>query len=101
MEVQIPFNTWSKKRLYSGVKFGTSRNKKYGDKGDTFKAINRTYEILYVKRMSLEHVAYIQYKAEGCVSPEEFIEVWEDIHPEVGFVPKQMVWYHAFAEVSK
>lgn len=95
-EVQIPFTSWSLERLAKGIKIATSRNKKYGDVGDYFKADNRTYILTAITGKTLKEVAEQYYKAEGAESPDEFIKIWNSIHRKNGFVPEQVVLYHEF-----
>jgi len=39
------------------------------------------------------------YLDEGAKSPEEFIEVWNKLHPK-GFDPDQVVYFHKFRELT-
>ena len=96
MEIKIPFNGWSIERLRDGTKFATCRNKKYGDKGDYFRIDDWIGEIKFVVKVPLWFVRAWLYKTEGADSPEEFVRVWEQIHPKKGWVDEQEVWYHCF-----
>lgn len=105
-KIKIPFNEWSKGRLW--MKTCTSRNKKYGKVGDTFTVyFNKfhpykiIYKITHIEKLSLGFVADCLYSLEGAWTPIEFIKVWEDIHPIIGFVPEQKVWVHVFKEIKK
>jgi len=108
-EIKIPFNEWSKTRLL--FKRCTSRNRKYGEVGDTFVCNYESiitgderiikYQITHIEKVTLGFVAEHLYKLEGASLPEEFIKVWEDIHPVIGFVPTQKVWVHVFKEIEK
>lgn len=94
-KINIPFNEWSKERL--GItKFGTSRNKKYGDVGDLFIVGKYEYQLIHVIKLPLVFIRNVLYEWEGAESSEEFEQVWNDIHPKKGFVPDQEVWYHHF-----
>lgn len=102
-EIKIPFNEWSKDKLEKGIKTATSRNKMYGMPGDTF-VVNlsdgeHTYRLKCVTKRPLLVVAKNNYREEGCKSPEEFAEVWIEIHPHKGWTPYHQVWYHTFEEV--
>jgi len=108
-EIEIPFNEWSKGRLWR--KRCTSRNKKYGEVGDTFTSYDESYistdskplikyQITHIEKVSLGFVAEHLYELEGAETPEEFIKVWEGVHPVIGFVPEQKVWIHMFKEVK-
>lgn len=102
-EIKIPFNEWSKSRMC--IKECTSRNKKYGEIGDTFSvridSMDYKYQITCIEKLTLKFVARYLYLLEGASSPSEFIKVWEDIHPVIGFVPTQKVWVHVFKEVER
>ena len=80
-EIKIPFNDWSKERLF--MKRCTSRTKKYGEVGDTF-TVNvkgfigdndKKFRITHIERVSLGFVADKLYKLEGASSTREFIKV--------------------------
>jgi hypothetical protein len=36
------------------------------------------------------------YQTEGCDTPEEFVDIWNVIHPKKRWRPTQYVWYHLF-----
>ena len=98
MKIVIPFNDWSKQRLYNLTKKATSRNKKYGNIGDTFLVNNVDYELDLILKLPLWFVAEYLYISEGASSKEDFIKVWEDIHLIRGFRPFDLVWYHHFRQ---
>jgi len=104
-EINIPFNEWSKEKLRSQTKKATSRNSKYGKVGDTFKVILFEnglfieYELELILRLPLWFVAEDLYRSEGASSKEEFISVWQSIHPRKGYLPFDLVWYHHFKEI--
>lgn len=102
--INIPFNDWSKNKLAEGIKTATSRNKKYGEPGDTFEVVLPDgriikYELIAVTRKKLHEVRDKHYKDEGCSSPVEFVDVWVDIYPREGFNGAKRVWYHEFREL--
>lgn len=105
MEIKIPFNDWSRQALANQTKKATSRNSKYGKVGDIFKVVKyfqtdeTTYELELILRLPLWFVAEDLYRYEGAKSKEEFIEVWESIHPRKGYRPFDLVWYHHFKEI--
>ena len=108
MEIVIPFNDWSKARLRANHKIATSRNKRYGNVGDTFtvecgysnQPLHR-YELTHVERVSLAFVRDKFYWEEGCNSEDMFIQVWNDIHPKKKFNDEHKVWLHLFREIFK
>jgi len=99
-EINIPFNEWSKERLKNKVKLATTRNKRYGKIGDTFKInfrlITYKFEILAVFKTSLYTVGTQLYYIEGAEDPLEFRKVWEAIHPKAGWQPDKEVYVHLF-----
>lgn len=100
MEIEIPFNDWSKERLKSKCKLATTRNKSYGNIGDTFivhfEKYDYKFELLAVFQIKLSIVAYDLYYIEGAESPSEFIDVWCDIHKRAGYTPDKKVYVHLF-----
>ena len=100
MKIRIPFNNWSRERLKKGIKSATSRNKKYGEVGDTFVVDGVSYELTVVTKVSLQSVLDIAWDIEGAKSKDEFVKVWKSIHPYKGWVPDQKVWFHRFKKVT-
>jgi len=96
MKIEMPFNLWSKERLILGKKQATSRNKKYGDIGDTFIVGNWEYVIIGVTMFPLWFIRKYLYQTEGCDTPEEFVDIWNVIHPKKRWQSSQYVWYHLF-----
>lgn len=99
--IHIPFNEWSKDKLRAGLKSGTSRHTKYGNAGDIFSEVGNIYELIYVEKIPLAEVTYSKFRAEGCSSPDEFIKVWNDIHPDSLIDFNKLVWFHAFENRQK
>jgi hypothetical protein len=99
--VEIPFNDWSWERLQAGRKHATARTDVYGSRGDVFLEAGTLYELTHVVQLPLAVIAEHFYHQEGCDSPTDFIEVWEDIHPGRGFEPEWKVWLHLFREVHQ
>ena len=98
--IEIPFNDWSTERLLSGNKTATSRNKKYGRKGDVFHVQDVSFEIDSIEYLKLVTVAFTHYKEEGATGSQEFINVWTELHPKVGFVPSHKVYFHKFRMID-
>jgi hypothetical protein len=102
-EIEIPFNDWSLDKLKHG-KICTSRTKRYGREGDTFKVdfgdYYTIYRITHIVRLPLWLVRDYLYKAEGATSSSDFVRVWKKIHPKRGFVPDDIVYTHFFEEVE-
>ena len=100
MEIEMPFNDWSIKKLTSQTKKATSRTRKFGNVGDTFLCINGIqYIIDLVIKLPLWFIAEDLYRSEGATSVDEFIEQWKSIHPKRGYKPADEVWYHHFKEM--
>lgn len=95
-KIEIPFNKWSEERLNLFAKTATSRNKKYGEVGDTFEVNGTTYELDLVIKLPLWFVSEDLYDSEGALNFLEFEDIWKKIHPKKGFIPEQEVWYHHF-----
>lgn len=100
MKVKIPFKQQFRESMLRGKKIMTSRTKRVAKPNDTFEAFGATFQISDVGRMTLETVAYAFYDDEGCKTPQDFIEIWEKIHPRKGFVPSQWVYVHYFRRVA-
>lgn len=100
MEFRAPFDPRFKEGLLSGSKTLTSRTKKLGNKGDTFRAFGGYFLLELVWREKLRRVRDLYYEEEGCSSPEEFEEVWKSLHPRKGFDPDLKIWVHKFGRLD-
>lgn len=107
-KIEIPFNDWSKDKLRGDKKTATTRSKPYGSPGDTFEVDLtimefdgdiRTYELTLVTKKTLMVVANNHYDEEGAESPQEFIEVWNQLHPRRKYRPMDIKWFHKFKEI--
>jgi len=96
MRRQIPFSPAWKEKMLQGQKCCTARTRKYGAVGDTFEAYSHLFEITNIDYLPLEQVALQLFQKEGVSSPEEYQEVWQQLHPYKGFVPHQLVFVHHF-----
>jgi len=105
--VTIEFNEWSKMRLLYGSKRATSRRRRKGQVGDVFIVsfdkgldndcpFSKTYKIKHIEHVSLGFVADHFYAMEGAMTPGEFIDVWNQIHPRKTFEKNQKVYLHVF-----
>jgi hypothetical protein len=101
MEIQLPFKEQFREDMLAGKKTKTSRTKKYGSIGDTFKAFEATFIIVDQCEEELQFVAEHYYMDEGFNKPKEFIDIWKEIHPRKGWDPKQKVWVHEFMRTDK
>ena len=80
-------------------KIMTSRSKQYGVPGDTFEAFDCQFILTDVRDEALGVVATEFFHEEGCDSKEEFIAIWNSIHPRVGYSDSQRVYLHEFHRV--
>jgi hypothetical protein len=104
-EIQIPFNDWSKARLNANRKKATTRNKRYGNIGDTFTVELfggklKKYELTHVERVTLGFVRDHFYWQEGCHVEDMFVDIWNEIHPRKKFDDNHKVWLHYFREIE-
>lgn len=49
-----------------------------------------------MKAEKLSIVAREYWREEGCSSPDEFISIWQGIHPRKGWDSEQFVFLHEF-----
>ena len=98
-EIKIPFNDWSIDRILNQTKKATSRYKKYGDVGDIFNINGFSFELELVIKVPLWFVAEDLHRSEGARTTNDFIGVWNSIHPKKGYQPFDKVWYHHFKEL--
>ena len=96
-EIQIPFNNWSRERIHNNTKHATCRYKKYGVSGDMFLVDDTRFILNGVMQIRLDDVIKYGFWAdEGCVSPNEFKQIWRMIHPKRGYHGDDVVWIHFF-----
>lgn len=98
MSKTIPFLPHFDDLIRIGAKTCTARNKKYGEPGDLL--VNTRADIVLrlteVGKVRLDVVRDHYWEDEGCASPQEFEEIWNQIHPRKRFQPEQEVWLHRF-----
>jgi hypothetical protein len=86
--------------LARGHKFCTSRNKRYGETGDTFSIMygdhHYRFRLFHIEKLPLWYVKSNLYKPEGFFNPEGFEEIWNKLHPRKGYDPDHEVWVHWF-----
>lgn len=96
MEVKIPFMPEFDVAMLYRRKVCTCRSRAMGTTGDTFLAFGHQFKLLSVSKISLGLVAFHLYKEEGCATPDDFVKIWEKIHPTRGYVPEDVVYLHVF-----
>ena len=82
--------------MINGLNTATTRTKPMGDPRDYFIAFGKEFHIHGVINMDLFHVALEYFKQEGFKTPEEFIKIWDKIHPKKKYDPNQHVYIHLF-----
>ena len=98
--VYIPFQQRFQEAMLNGCKTQTARTKRYAREGNRFRAFDATFEVRAVIQQSLR-VVRDQWQVEGCASPEEFDEIWKELHPRRGLDLEQIVWVHRFTKVEQ
>jgi len=101
MKVNIPFWEMFREPMLRGDKIMTTRSRKFGNKGDIFDKFGATFEITLVKKLPVGLVANEFYDAEGFDTKEDFIKIWEKIHPKVGYQPERDYFVHLFKRVGE
>lgn len=96
--VRIPFKARFREPMLNGTKIYTVRTKRMGEPSDTFVAFGATFWILHVSEAQLFEVAAL-WQEEGCMSKEDFIAVWKEIHPVTGYHDYQYVYLHEFRRI--
>jgi len=106
-EIEIPFRDEFLEPIALGQKIMTTRSKKYGEPGDVFwvpwRGMDVKLVLLAVFRTRLWHVAYQLHDAEGLRSPDDFIKVWNKIHPRKKYKETEQhnFWVHVFTPAEE
>lgn len=100
-EVKIPFLPEFQERMLKGDKTATTRSKKYGEAGDTFKKFGATFRIIIVLKLPLSAIAYAFYKNEGFKTRQGFIDIWKRLHPRRGYNPEDKKYIHFFLKTGE
>jgi hypothetical protein len=95
-KIDLPFKPRFRFPLRTGRKTATSRTGFSGKVGDTFEAYGATFRVEEVSQLPLTTVANDHWREEGVESPEEFRDVWCEIHPRRGWDPDQVVKFIRF-----
>ena len=96
--VKIPFKPYFREPMLAGTKVCTARTRRMGAGGDRFQAFGAWFDLKSVEEEPLHIVADL-WRPEGCTSREHFVDVWNEIHPRIGYVPHQIVYLHWFKKV--
>ncbi|OPY31172.1 MAG: hypothetical protein A4E28_00019 [Methanocella sp. PtaU1.Bin125] len=101
MLIELLFDPWLKSKVLEGIKYCTSRNKAHGVPGDTFCVGHKMYCLIKVEAKRLADVAGNCFHAEGCDTPEDFIQEYNRVYRHSArFNPEKIVIVHWFAEVG-
>ena len=104
MQIEIPFSNEMARAVLANRKFCTSRNKRYGHVGDTFrvevKECYADFELVAIVARPLWFVACWLHIAEGFDDETGFTRIWELLHPKKGWEPYKTVWVHWFIRVA-
>lgn len=102
-EIEIPFNELMAKRSLYHRKVCTSRNKKYGEIGDTFyiefENLHQNFRLFAIEKHLLGFVKQNLFYMEGFEHPELFELMWDHLHPRKKFDPDQKVWVHWYLPI--
>lgn len=97
--ITLTFSREMQRAIFEGRKCCTTRSEPKGKIGDTFTLLNRTYQIVDIRRQSLAYVAEFLYRQEGFDSPEAFTAFLTQLHPG-GFSLTWGYYVHWFARVE-
>jgi len=87
--------------IRAGDKTMTARSKPYGKAGDVLRTPAGPVRLLSVRHVCLGFVRDFCWDQEGLNSPQEFEEVWRQIHPKAGFDPGRKVYLHHFEHIGE
>lgn len=96
-QIDIKFLPRFEKPILHGQKTMTCRLWKRGEVGDHFYVKGRRFVIHSVERRPLKQIATECYALEGCETPSDFINVWNEIHSSRPYHGSTMVWAHQFS----
>ena len=99
-KIQIPFREDMAIKSIIGRKTGTSRNTRYGDPGDEFELKGVEFRLKKVTKQYLNTIASARYSEEGFDSPQEFMDIWVELHPRAGWEPHKRVWFHEYERIT-
>ena len=98
--VTIPFMDNFKDAMLDGRKIMTCRSKAYGKFEDVFCIFGASFMLTAVYKVKLGYVAWNCFAKEGCKDGDEFIEIWNKLHPRKGYNSEAIVFAHEFVRVE-
>lgn len=87
------FGPW----MREGIMIFSAYTRQYARVGDRFWAFGDQFFVTGVHRFPLGAIARRGHRYHGFVTPQQFINYWNDYHPIKGFVPNQLVYLHWFS----
>jgi len=98
----IPFREEFRELLADGRKTATTRSKRYCKAGETFTAFSMSFTAIAVTKTTLRNVAENFFKTEGLSTTEDFVRVWDEIHPRKKYAdnPERVIWLHIFKRIG-
>ena len=108
-EVRIPFCPRMADAAIDGVldpltgerfwKTWTTRGHWYGKEGDCFPVKDVLFQLVGLQRVPLEEVS-LHYQKEGCISQQDFVDLWVSLHKRAGWRPDLLGHVHIFRKVA-
>ncbi len=96
----LPIDERFREATLSGAKTVTSRNKKYGERGDILDTpFGVKVRLLDVGKVPLSTSKFVFYRETGVKSPAEFEKVWNELHPVKPYQDDHVVYLHKFKVV--
>lgn len=92
----LPFMIRFHAAIREGTKTHTFRPRRYGQPGDRLKTPCGVIKLIAVTRTTAAFVRDNHWADEGVDSPEEFVHVWNILHPRKGFDPATKGYLHHF-----
>lgn len=98
-KINLPLQPEFKVAMLSDKKTATTRTRRFGYPSDWFEAFGRVFVLTEVYPTFLDVVVSLHYVEEGFNSPQEFIEFWDRLHPNVTYLqrPSRAVYFHRFS----
>ncbi len=97
--INVPMRPHNTVKCLASRKLATTRTYRLGNADDIFILGGTQFIITGVHKIALEVVALNYYEDEGFDCKEDFIREWCSIHPNKGYQPSQMVYYHTFVKL--
>lgn len=99
-EITIPFSDPMEDANRQLIKTCTSRSKRYGNPGDTFRSGGYIFKLLDVIEFRLSFICERLYRLEGFDSPEAFEIAWRSYH-QGQFPHDELRWTHFYIPIGK